>query len=128
MQSDKAREDILRRLKSVEGHVRGIQRMVEEGQYCIDIINQALAVQAALDKVNTLVLERHLQTCVATAIKSDDRTERERVIGELLQVFQGRSQLGRARLAHAEEIDLSLAGEPNGAACQGSGHRSGGGE
>ncbi len=117
MQTDKAREDILRRLKSVEGHVRGIQRMVEEGQYCIDIINQSVAVQSALDKVNALVLERHLQTCVATAIKSDDRAERERVIGELLQVFQGRGQLGRGRPARAEEADDPGEAEPSGAAC-----------
>jgi CsoR family transcriptional regulator, copper-sensing transcriptional repressor len=89
MENDARKAEILRRLKSVEGHVRGIQRMVEEGQYCVDIINQTAAVHAALDKVNALILERHLQTCVTTAIQSDDQAERERVIGELLQVFQG---------------------------------------
>ena len=89
MENDKRKVEIVRRLKSVEGHVRGIQRMVEEGQYCIDVINQTAAVHAALDKVNALILERHLQTCVTTAIQSDDQAERERVIGELLQVFQG---------------------------------------
>ena len=89
MENDKRKVEIVRRLKSVEGHVRGIQRMVEEGQYCIDVINQTAAVHAALDKVNALILERHLQTCVTTAIQSDDQAERERVIGELLQVFKG---------------------------------------
>ncbi|MHB1005179.1 MAG: metal-sensitive transcriptional regulator [Chloroflexota bacterium] len=96
MQEETTKREILRRLKSVEGHVRGIQRMVEEGQYCIDIINQSAAVQSAMDKVNALVLERHLQSCVATAVRSDDPAERERVIKELLQVFNGRGNLGRA--------------------------------
>jgi DNA-binding FrmR family transcriptional regulator len=93
MEHEKRQAEIIRRLKSVEGHVRGIQRMVEEGQYCIDVINQTSAVHAALDKVNALILERHLQTCVATAIQSDSQAERERVIGELLQVFQGTKRM-----------------------------------
>ncbi len=79
---------IINRLKSIEGHVRGVQRMVDEGAYCMDIINQNLAVQRALEKVNSLILERHLQTCVTTAIRGDDPTERERVITEILGVFE----------------------------------------
>ena len=63
---------IVNRLKSIEGHVRGIQRMVENGDYCIDIVNQILAVQRAMQKVNGLVLDRHLHTCVTTAIQGDD--------------------------------------------------------
>ena len=117
MESDKRKEDILRRLKSVEGHVRGIQRMVEEGQYCIDIINQSTAVQAALDKVNAMVLERHLQTCVSRAIRSEDPAERERVIGELLQVFQGRGQLSRLAGIAAEDWRLESAANGGSAGC-----------
>jgi DNA-binding FrmR family transcriptional regulator len=82
------KQAILNRLKSIEGHVRGVQRMVDEDAYCIDIINQNLAVQRALEKVNSLILERHLQTCVTTAIRSDDPNERERVIDEILSVFE----------------------------------------
>jgi DNA-binding FrmR family transcriptional regulator len=82
------KQGILNRLKSIEGHVRGIQRMVSEDAYCMDILNQSLAVQRALDKVNGLVLERHLQTCVTTAIRGDDPAERERVIDEIMQVFE----------------------------------------
>lgn len=110
MQQEHGKAQIVRRLKSVEGHVRGIQRMVEEGQYCIDIINQSLAVQSALDKINAMVLERHLQSCVATAIRSDNALERERVIGELLQVFQGRGSVGRA-LQLIDERELAPEGE-----------------
>ena len=75
------------RLKSAEGHIRGVQRMVEDEAYCIDIIHQVQAVQKALDKINSLILERHLQTCVATAIQGDDRDERQRVIREIMQIF-----------------------------------------
>ena len=55
------REDTLRRLKNVEGHVRGIQRMVENDAYCIDLIRQIQAVQAALGKVSANILDDHLQ-------------------------------------------------------------------
>ncbi len=82
------KQAIVNRLKSIEGHVRGIQRMVDQDAYCIDIINQNLAVQRALEKVNSLILERHLQTCVTTAIRGDDQNERERVIDEILSVFE----------------------------------------
>ena len=90
---DTRSEEIVRRLKSVEGHVRGIQRMVAEGQYCIDIINQTAAVRAALDKVDALILDRHLHSCVTTALQSDDPAERDRVLGELVAVFQGRKRV-----------------------------------
>jgi DNA-binding FrmR family transcriptional regulator len=86
--SEEYKQSILNRLKSIEGHVRGIQRMVDEDAYCIDVINQNLAVQRALEKVNSLILERHLQTCVTTAIRGDDPDERERVIEEILSVFE----------------------------------------
>jgi DNA-binding FrmR family transcriptional regulator len=66
---------------------------VDEGAYCIDIINQNLAVQRALEKVNSLILERHLQTCVTTAIREDDLAERERVIAEILSVFEATGKI-----------------------------------
>jgi DNA-binding FrmR family transcriptional regulator len=91
--NDETTTDILNRLKSIEGHVRGIQRMVEHGDYCIDIVNQILAVQRAMQKVNGLVLDRHLHTCVTTAIQGDDPAERERVIGEIMGVFDARGKL-----------------------------------
>ena len=87
MTEDHKRE-ILNRLKSAEGHVRGVERMVDEDAYCIEVINQILAVQRALDKVNSMILERHLQTCVTTAIRGDDAAERERVIAEIMDVFE----------------------------------------
>lgn len=79
--------DIVRRLQCAEGHVRGVQRMVEEDKYCIDVIKQVDAVQAALRKVNELILERHLHMCVTTAIRGDDAERREAVITEIMGVF-----------------------------------------
>lgn len=86
--------EIVERLRSTEGHVRGILRMVEEDRYCVDIIRQVQAVQRALDRVNQLLLEGHLKTCVTEAIRSENASERERVIGELMDIFQTASTLG----------------------------------
>ena len=66
--------------------------MVEEDAYCIDVIKQSIAVQGALEKVNGIILENHLQTCVSTAIRGEEPQERERVIGELLEVFETASK------------------------------------
>jgi DNA-binding FrmR family transcriptional regulator len=91
--NDETTANILNRLKSIEGHVRGIERMVENGEYCIDVVNQILAVQRALQKVNSMVLDRHLRTCVTTAIRDDDPDQRERVIGEIMGVFDATGKL-----------------------------------
>ena len=80
-------EDAVRRLKTIEGHVRGIEQMVENGVYCIDVIKQINAVQAALDKVSNIILEGHLHTCVITAVRGEDPDERERVLKEIKDIF-----------------------------------------
>lgn len=82
------KSDVKGRLATAEGHIRGIQRMVDEDAYCVDIIKQILAVQRALDRVSALVLDGHLRTCVTTAIRGEDPARREQVIGELLDVFE----------------------------------------
>jgi len=81
-------ENTIRRLKTVEGHLRGVIRMVEEDAYCIDVIRQIQAVEAALNKVSSRILENHLNSCVITAIKGDDKKERERVLKEITEVFE----------------------------------------
>ena len=80
-------EDALRRLKNVEGHIRGIERMVEEDTYCIDVINQIQAVQAALSKISTMILNEHLNSCLITAVRGENVDERERVLKEIADVF-----------------------------------------
>lgn len=81
------RAAMMRRLKSIEGHVRGIARMIEEDAYCIDVIQQIKAVHAALDKVADLTLRDHLDHCVVEAVRGDDIEARERVLDEILTVF-----------------------------------------
>ena len=80
-------QDTLLRLKSIEGHVRGIERMVEEDAYCIDVIRQIQAVQAALGKVSERILDNHLNSCLITAVRGDDPEDRERVLKEISEVF-----------------------------------------
>jgi len=77
----------LERLKNVEGHIRGIEKMVEEDAYCIDVIRQLQAVQAALNKVSMQILDNHLNSCLITAVRGDDPQERERVLKEIAEVF-----------------------------------------
>lgn len=84
---------LLNRLKIIEGHIRGVQRMVEEDTYCIDLLNQTRAIQRSLRQLDALILGEHLNSCVITAIQSEDSAERERVMSELLQVFQAKSDL-----------------------------------
>ena len=78
----------LTRLKTIEGHVRGIERMIEDDVYCIDVIRQIQAVQAALNKVSNIILEEHLNSCLITAVRGDDQGERERVLEEIVEVFE----------------------------------------
>jgi DNA-binding FrmR family transcriptional regulator len=81
-------DQTLKRLKTVEGHLKGIIRMVEEDAYCIDVIRQIQAVEAALNKVTAHILEDHLNSCVITAIRGDSPNERERVLKEISEVFE----------------------------------------
>lgn len=80
--------DAIRRLKNIEGHIHGIIKMVERGEYCIDIIRQIQAVQAALGKVSSSILEKHLHSCLITAVRGEDVTERERVLKEIQDIFE----------------------------------------
>ena len=91
--SRKPNDDLVRRLKSIEGHVRGVQRMVDEGEYCIHVVNQISAIQSALKKVSAIMLDGHLRSCVTEAVRSADAETREEVLGELMQVFESSAQV-----------------------------------
>ncbi len=77
----------LGRLRRIEGQVQGIQRMVEEDKYCVDILLQLAAVQGAVEQVQKLVLGQHIETCVSEAIRSGNARERQKKVGELMEVF-----------------------------------------
>lgn len=92
MESEQQAE-VVNRLKSIEGHIRGIERMVEEDAYCIDVVKQVMAVQKAIDKVNSLLMQNHLNHCVITAIRGNDARKRQKVIGEIVDVFEMSAKL-----------------------------------
>ncbi|MBK7750211.1 MAG: metal-sensitive transcriptional regulator [Candidatus Obscuribacter sp.] len=73
------------RLAKAIGHLMAVQRMVEDEKYCIDVLNQLKAVQAALDRTAQLMLKQHLDTCVVEAVKADDSA---RVMEELWQLLR----------------------------------------
>jgi len=78
---------ILGRMRRIEGQVQGLQRMVDNEAYCVDILMQIAAVQGALEQVEKLLLGRHIESCVADAMRSGSRGERQQKIDELLDVF-----------------------------------------
>lgn len=80
--------DTLQRLKTVEGHIRGIERMVEQDAYCIDLIRQIHAVQSALSKISVHILDDHLRSCLVSAVRSDDPADREHVLAELSEIYE----------------------------------------
>ena len=79
---------LLNRLNRIEGQVRGISRMVEEGRYCIDVLTQLQAVRAALTKVETEMLREHLGHCIEGAIVSGDRDEQRKKASELIELLE----------------------------------------
>ena len=81
--SDK--QEILVRLKKMEGQLKGIRRMVEEDTYCVDVLNQLASIMAAAQKVSGIILGDHIRGCVRNALKNDDERSDESV-NELLKV------------------------------------------
>lgn len=77
-----------KRLGRIEGQVRGISKMVEEGRYCIDIVTQISAVRAALRRVEEEVLKDHVSHCVEHAISSGDKADQRQKISELMAVIE----------------------------------------
>jgi len=82
-----AKSSVLKRLKRIEGQVRGLARMVEDDRYCIDIVTQLSAVRAALRKAEEEILADHVAHCVENAIASGNKTEQRRKVAELMDVF-----------------------------------------
>lgn len=90
---------LLSRLRTIEGHVRGIIRMVEADAYCPEILAQALAVQRAIDRFSFELLEHHLETCFVSIVRGDSQQDREQALRELLNIFQTSAKLKTGRHA-----------------------------
>jgi len=82
MINEEAKKNSLNRLKRIEGQIKGLMRMIDEEQYCIDLINQANAIRRALEQVALIIMKRHIESCVAEACKEG---EGEAKIDELIK-------------------------------------------
>lgn len=91
MQSE-TREAATRRLARIEGQVRGVSKMIEDDRYCIDVVRQVQAIKSALSGLEKLVLDDHLETCVETALKGENLSERREKVEELVAVLGGRKK------------------------------------
>ena len=78
----------LKRLKRIEGQIRGLAGMVEDDRYCIDVMTQLRAVRAALARVESELLKGHLDHCIESAIVSGDAAEQRRKAGELIELLE----------------------------------------
>ena len=87
MLNDEAKAKTRARLRRIEGQVQGLQRMLDNDAYCVDILLQISAVQGALDQVQKLLLGRHIESCVTDALRSGSKSERQQKVEELLEVF-----------------------------------------
>ena len=83
MLTDVKRES-LKRLNYIEGHITGIKRMVEEDKYCVDILKQTFAIKRAIQKLESVLLEGHLHSCVIDGVKEG---REDQVLGELLELY-----------------------------------------
>jgi DNA-binding FrmR family transcriptional regulator len=81
------KEALAKRLRRIEGQVRGLQRMVDEGRYCPDVLTQIASVHEALRGVGRIMLHNHLTHCTTDAIRSGDPAEAQRVVGELVELW-----------------------------------------
>ena len=79
---------LLNRLSRIEGQVRGISKMVDEGRYCVDVLTQVQAVRAALAKVETTMLRDHLGQCIESAISGGDIDDQRAKAAELIQLLE----------------------------------------
>jgi DNA-binding FrmR family transcriptional regulator len=88
------RDEVKKRLKRVAGQIAGIERMVDEDRYCVDVLLQVAAVRAALDGVGKVILRSHVETCVSDALVSGRAKERNEKIEEIMDVFSKFANVG----------------------------------
>lgn len=79
-----SKEDAIRRLNYIEGHLRGIRKMVDEDAYCVDVLKQTYAVQRAIEKFEQLLVQEHIKGCVPEGIREG---RDEEVLSELAELF-----------------------------------------
>jgi len=88
MKKNPSHETNLIALRRIEGQVRGVQKMITDRKYCIDILNQIYAVKGALARVEEKILEKHLQNCVTQAVRGSSEKEKQQKLSEILKLIQ----------------------------------------
>jgi CsoR family transcriptional regulator, copper-sensing transcriptional repressor len=81
------KEAIIKRLNRIEGQVKGIQKMVEDERYCVDILVQISAIRSAINRVGSMILENHIKGCVSNSIKEGDFEQSDELISELMDTI-----------------------------------------
>ena len=88
MLEDEEKKNVLNRIRRINGQVEAVGRMIDEEEYCVDVLMQISAATGALAKVGQIVLENHLKTCVMEAMKNDDDADRDKKLKELIKLFR----------------------------------------
>jgi len=125
--TDESKEKLKARLAKAIGHLNAVYRMVDDKKYCIDVLHQLKAVQAALDKTAEVILRQHLETCVVEAVEKQDSA---RVIEELIQVFRQAPTLYGIDEESLEGLNSNTSHKADqvvSVQIKGTGHNSGGG-
>ncbi|MFW6174267.1 MAG: metal-sensitive transcriptional regulator [Chloroflexota bacterium] len=80
-----SREDALRRLSYIDGHISGVRKMIENDRYCVDILKQTFAIRRAIESLESMLLEGHLHSCVVEGVQGG---REEQVLQELMELYQ----------------------------------------
>ena len=87
MLNEKQKKLVRDRLSRIQGQIGGVMKMVEADRYCVDVLNQTSAIVSALRNVENIILENHLNTCVADAMRSDNPVEQSEKSTEIMKIF-----------------------------------------
>jgi DNA-binding FrmR family transcriptional regulator len=88
MINKKIEEECAKRLSRIKGQIEGIERMIKDRRYCVDVVMQISSAEAALHRVSDIILRKHLETCVIEAFKSSNEEEKEKKIDELMDIYK----------------------------------------
>jgi DNA-binding FrmR family transcriptional regulator len=91
---DETRAQVQKRIRRVSGQIAGIERMIAEDRYCVDVLHQVAAVRAALDGVGKVILRAHVETCVSDALVSGRPKDRKQKIDEIMEVLSKLTSVG----------------------------------
>ena len=87
MMNERQKQDVLNRLNRIKGQIGGIQNMIEDDRYCVDVLTQTAAALSALRRVEDRILSAHMKTCVADAMRSGDAQEQQEKLDELIDLI-----------------------------------------